>query len=105
METGGNLAYVVLHDGANKTKLHPMWDGLLGKSTSASTIERVVKQVEGLPAKDQDAIKQSVAGNKSIESWAKESFEIAKKSAYLVARVQVSKAGLRLAATIADVLK
>jgi hypothetical protein len=133
-DRGGNLAYVVLHDGANKTKLHPMWDGLLGKSTSQSALERVVKQVEALPKKDQDAIKQSVEANKSIESWAKESFEIAKQSAYLdgklpvgdghedaadipvapadyvrnsghVARVQVAKAGLRLATTIADVLK
>jgi hypothetical protein len=133
-DRGGNLAYVVLRDGANKTKLHPMWDGLLGKSTSVSAIERVVKQVKDLPKKDQDQIKQSVEDNKSVESWAKESFEIAKQSSYLdgklpigdededageievapadyvqksghVARVQIAKAGLRLATTIAEVLK
>jgi S1/P1 Nuclease len=133
-DRGGNLAYVVLRDGAKKTKLHPMWDGLLGNSTSASALGRVVKQVEDLPTKDQDVIKQSVENNKTVESWAKESFEIAKKSAYLegrlpigaehedagkiavapadyvqkaghVARVQVAKAGSRLAITIVDVLK
>src|SRR5262249_19095439 len=47
-DRGGNLAYVVLHDGASKTKLHPMWDGLLGKSTTPSAIGKVVEQVDAL---------------------------------------------------------
>ncbi|HZV04416.1 MAG TPA: S1/P1 nuclease [Gemmataceae bacterium] len=133
-DRGGNLAYIVLHDGANKTKLHPMWDGLLGKSTTASAIGRVVKQVQELPVADKQVIKNNLNDHKSIESWAKESFEIAKKAAYLngelpmgdddedageigvapedyarkaghVARVQIAKAGSRLAMTLADLLK
>jgi hypothetical protein len=133
-DEGGNLAYIVLHDGANKTKLHPMWDGLLGKSTSKATIEKVVKQAQDLPDADQELIKKNLKDNTTIESWAKESFEIAKKVAYRdgklpmgdedtdagdipvvpedyaktaghTARVQVAKAGARLATTIVDLLK
>jgi len=133
-DRGGNLAYVILHDGANKTQLHPMWDGLLGKSTSVSAIGNVVKQTQELAEADQEAVKTNVNENKTFESWAKESFEVAKQTAYLngklplgdedaeaadievvpenytknaghVARVQIAKAGTRLATTLADALK
>jgi hypothetical protein len=133
-DRGGNLAYVVLHDGANKTKLHPMWDGLLGKSTSVSAIGRVVKQVNSMLEENPDLIKSDLENHTTFESWAKESFEIAKKAAYLngqlplgveddessdisvapddyaknaggIARVQIAKAGARLAATVSKVLE
>src|SRR5262249_16051233 len=133
-DRGGNLAYVVLHEGANKTKLHPMWDGLLGKSTSASAIGRVVKQVHAMLEEHPDLIKSDLQNHTTFESWAKESFEVAKKAAYLngelplgveddepsdipvapddyaknagsVARVQIAKAGARLAATVSKVLE
>jgi hypothetical protein len=133
-DRGGNLAYVVLHEGANKTKLHPMWDGLLGKSTSASAIGKVVKEVNAMLAENPDLIKNDLENHATFESWAKESFEIAKASAYLngqlpigeededssdidvapedyaknagrVARVQIAKAGARLATTIATLLE
>jgi hypothetical protein len=129
-DRGGNLAYVVLHEGANKTKLHPMWDGLLGRSTSRSAIGRVVSQVHALLQDNPDIIKQDLQSHTSFESWGRESFECAKKNAYLngklplgtedddesdidvapedyaknagrTARVQIAKAGARLAATIA----
>jgi hypothetical protein len=133
-DRGGNLAYVVLHDGANKTKLHPMWDGLLGKSTTASAIGRVVEQVNTLIQTNPDLIKNDLQNHKTIESWARESFEAAKKYAYLngelplgeedddasdiavapddyaknsgrIARIQIAKAGARLASMLADVLE
>jgi hypothetical protein len=81
-----------------------------------------------------DLIKNELANNTTFESWAKESFEIAKKSAYLngqlplgvqddepsdiavapddyaknagrVARIQIAKAGARLAATLSKLLE
>jgi hypothetical protein len=133
-DQGGNLAYVVLHDGANKTKLHPMWDGLLGKSTSPSAIGRVVQQVNTMLEQNPDLIKADLQAHATFESWAKESFESAKKNAYLngrlplgvedddasdievapddyarnagrTARVQIAKAGARLAATIAKLFE
>jgi hypothetical protein len=133
-DRGGNLAYVVLHDGANKTLLHPMWDGLLGKSTTASAIGKVVKEVNTMIEANPELIKSDLENHKTFESWAKESFEVAKKYAYLngklplgdehddasdisvapddyaknsgrIARIQIAKAGARLATTIANVLE
>jgi hypothetical protein len=133
-DRGGNLAYVVLHEGANKTKLHPMWDGLLGKSTSASAIGRVVEQINTLIQGNPDLIMDDLQNHKTIESWARESFEVAKKYAYLngelplgeedddasdiavapddyaknsgrIARIQIAKAGARLATLLANVLE
>jgi hypothetical protein len=133
-DRGGNLAYIVLHEGANKTQLHPMWDGLLGKSTTASAIGRVVKQVNDMIEASPELIKDDLENHKTFESWAKESFEAAKKYAYLngklplgdahddasdiavapddyarnagrIARIQIAKAGARLATTIANALE
>jgi hypothetical protein len=133
-DRGGNLAYIVLHEGANKTQLHPMWDGLLGKSTAASAIGKVVQDVNAMIEADPDLIKGDLENNKTFESWAKESFEVAKKQAYRdgklplgdgdedasdiavapadyvknagqTARIQIAKAGARLATTIANVLE
>jgi hypothetical protein len=133
-DRGGNLAYVVLHEGANKTKLHPMWDGLLGKSTTASAIGKVVEEVNTLIKANPDLIKNDLENHETIESWARESFEAAKKYAYLngelplgeeeddasdiavapddyaknsgrIAKIQIAKAGARLATTLAKVLE
>jgi hypothetical protein len=133
-DRGGNLAYVVLREGANKAKLHAMWDGLLGKSTSASAIGRVVRQVKTMLQEDPDLIKLDLENNKTVEAWAKESFEAAKKYSYLsghlplgaesdepaaievapqdyaknaghVARVQIAKAGARLASILTEALQ
>jgi hypothetical protein len=133
-DRGGNLAYVVLHGGANKTELHSMWDGLLGKSTTASAIGRVVQQVNTMIKAHPDLIKSDLEKNTTFESWAKESFEVAKKEAYLdgnlplgdahedasdigeapedyaknagrTAKIQIAKAGARLATTLANVLE
>jgi hypothetical protein len=133
-DRGGNLAYLVLHDGANKTKLHPMWDGLLGKSTTPSAIGKVVQQVDTLIQANPDLIKNDLQNNTTIKSWAKESFEAAKKYAYLngelplgeedddasdialapddyaknsgrIARIQIAKAGARLATMLTNALE
>jgi hypothetical protein len=132
-DRGGNLAYVVLHHGGAKVELHMMWDGLLGKSTDDSAIKSVVKEVNDLLQANPDLIKSDLESHKTFESWARESFEIAKEAAYLngqlpigvqeddsadihvapsdyaknagkTAQIQVAKAGARLAATLADVL-
>jgi hypothetical protein len=133
-DRGGNLAYIVLHSGANKTELHSMWDGLLGKSTSAAAIGQVVQEVNTLIQANPELIKDDLEKHTTFESWAKESFEVAKKQAYLngtlplgdgdeeasdidvapedytknsgrTARIQIAKAGARLATTLATVLE
>jgi hypothetical protein len=133
-DRGGNLAYIVLHEGANKTNLHPMWDGLLGKSTSPAAIKRVVKQVNDMLEESPGLIKDDLQNHSTFESWAGESFESAKANAYLngklplgdaeddaadidvapedyaknagrTARIQIAKAGTRLATTLAKVLE
>jgi hypothetical protein len=133
-DRGGNLAFIRLQEGTRKVKLHPLWDDLLGNGTSPAAIARVVKQVQTLLKETPDLIKDDVESHTSFESWAKESFEVARKDAYLngslpvgkeedddadiplapadypkkagaLARVQMAKAGARLAATLKTVLK
>lgn len=133
-DRGGNLAYVVLHEGADKTRLHPMWDGLLGKSIAPSAIGRVVKQVTTMLEQNPDLIRSDLEEHKTYEAWAKESFEAAKRDAYLngqlpigvedddssdipvapddyarnagrTARVQIAKAGARIATAIGDAIR
>jgi S1/P1 Nuclease len=125
-DRGGNLAYAVLREGGQKVKLHPMWDGLLGNGSTASDIGKVVKEVESLIEANPELIKTDLQTNTTVESWAKESFEVSKTQAYLngklplatdrddatkveiapddyaknsgrTARIQVAKAGARLA--------
>jgi hypothetical protein len=111
-----------------------MWDGLLGKSTTASAIGKVVKDVNDMTEANPELIRSDLEDHKTPESWAKESFEVAKKSAYLngklplgdeeddasdiavapddyaknsgrTARIQIAKAGARLATTLANLLE
>jgi hypothetical protein len=128
-DAGGNLAYTRFK--TNKVKLHPLWDGLLGRDTSPGAIGKVVNEVQEMLDADPDLIKSDLDAHKTFESWAKESFEVAKKEAYLngelkladdttdkkdtalaptdyaknagrTARIQIAKAGERLAATVAQ---
>jgi hypothetical protein len=125
-DRGGNLAELRVSGG--KIKLHPFWDGLLGNETSPSSIGNAVKEIEDMLKDKPDLIKDDLSINKTFESWALESFAVAKQQCYLngdlnvaatsekvkekdlpqapddyakncgkVARVQIAKAGERVA--------
>jgi hypothetical protein len=58
---------------------HTFWDGLLGKAVSVSSIERDVKGIKKMLEDDSSVTKHDIASHLTFESWAKESFELAKK--------------------------
>jgi len=128
-DQGGNKAAVVIT--THPMKLHTFWDGLLGKSLTASSIGRDVTKIESLFQSPPQDVAADLKNNQSFESWGKESLEVAKKEAYLngelevavvsevfgdfapqvpddyaqnagsTARIQIGKAGQRLADQIA----
>jgi S1/P1 Nuclease len=133
-DRGGNLAFIRTKSTSKKSKLHPLWDGLLGKSTSPATIGKVVNQARNVLEDEPQLVADDLAKHKTFDSWAKESFDVAKKAAYLdgklkvgeeededgdvsvlpsnyaknagqTARIQVAKAGQRLADTLSELLK
>jgi hypothetical protein len=118
------MAMVRIADGA-PVKLHPMWDGLLGRSTSPSSIDSEVAEIMNVPIADPFDLATRPA------EWAKHGFALAVQHAYLngdlrpanadrklatdtvpsvaetyakdagaLARIQVAKAGARLAEAI-----
>ena len=132
-DEGGNLAFIRIK--TSPVKLHAFWDGLLGRSVTPSSIGRQIKEIEEILADDSELIQKGIESHKTVESWAKESLELAKKAAYLngklelasakedvddedvpqapedyarnagrTARIQVGKAGQRLAELIAKTL-
>jgi hypothetical protein len=133
-DRGGNLTFMRLKSDGKKVKLHPMWDGLLGNSTSPGALGRIVQEVLTMLEENPDLIKDNIESHKTLESWAQESAAIAVKDTYLngklpigaeeddastiplapadyaknaghVARVQIAKAGVRLADLLSSVLK
>jgi hypothetical protein len=130
-DRGGNLAIIRTPTGA--MNLHAYWDGLLGTGTSAEVIGKDVEEIEKLMKDKADDVKEMKA-HTTFESWGREGLELAKKFVYLngelkvaagrglraedapelpgdyaanagkVARVQIGKAGTRLADQLKKVL-
>ena len=122
-DKGGNLARIRIKSGP--INLHSFWDGLLGKDTGAGAIDKDVKEIEAVLKDKADDMKKELADHQTFESWGMEGLELSKKVVYLngelkvvagrgddevpeapaeyapacgkVARVQVGKAGNRLA--------
>jgi hypothetical protein len=80
-DRGGNRA-LVRFDG-RVIQLHRFWDGLLGRSTTLSSIGSTVHEVEMMIANDPDRFNEDLANNNTPEKWAKESFDIGKRIVYL----------------------
>ncbi|HEY7328720.1 MAG TPA: S1/P1 nuclease [Gemmataceae bacterium] len=122
-DRGGNLALIRIS--SKPLNLHFFWDGLLGRGLTAGDIGKDVQEIEQV-IKDRDAeVRTELQAHPSFESWAREGLELSKKVVYLngqlkvavsgsneevpeppaeyptscgkVARVQIGKAGLRLA--------
>jgi S1/P1 Nuclease len=80
-DQGGNKA-VVRISGGGTVHLHQFWDGLLGNSTTRTSILGTVKEAEELAEENKDVIKTDLEKNKTPEAWAKESSEQALKYVY-----------------------
>ncbi len=80
-DRGGNLAMVRVH-GGSVVQLHPMWDGLLGTSTTRSSILGTVAEVDSLAADNSEVIAADLTAHTTADEWAKESFALAVKVAY-----------------------
>jgi hypothetical protein len=121
-DKGGNLARIRIRSGP--VNLHSFWDGLLGTGTTAGAIGKDVQEIEGVMKGKADDIKKELSDHQTFESWGREGAALSKKAVYLdgelkvgaardadvpeaaaeyapaagkVARVQVGKAGTRLA--------
>jgi hypothetical protein len=81
-DLGGNLSLVRI-DGGKPVKLHPMWDGLLGKPTTLSSIEGAVVDVQKVDQDNAAAIEGEMRSHMLPAEWAKDGFELAKSNAYL----------------------
>jgi hypothetical protein len=89
-DQGGNLALIRIR--TSPVKLHTMWDGLLGKALTASSIGRDTAAIERMLQGNPDLVKEDFETHQTYESWAKESFELARTAAYLNGDLKVSNA-------------
>jgi hypothetical protein len=124
-DRGGNLAIIRIQ--SSPLNLHSFWDGLLGREVSATAIGKDVREIEQVVQEKVTDLKKQIEAHPSFESWAREGLELSKTVVYLngglkvavsrderdedvppapaeyapncgrVARVQIGKAGLRLA--------
>ncbi len=124
-DRGGNLALVRIQ--SSPVNLHSFWDGLLGREVSATAIAKDVQEIEQVMQEKAADVQKEIAAHTTFESWAREGLELSKTVVYLngqlkvavgrsgrdedvppapaeyaprcgrVARVQIGKAGLRLA--------
>ena len=122
-DRGGNLAMIRIS--SKPINLHAFWDWLLGRGITPGEIGKDVQEIEQvMKGKDREVTKELEA-HQTFASWAREGWELSKKVVYLngelkvavarsdedvpeppaeyaascgrVARVQIGKAGRRLA--------
>jgi hypothetical protein len=86
---GGNLDLIQLGSG-RPTALHPMWDNLLGRSRSFSSVSKTVTEVQALAAENRVSIDQELAAHQTPESWAQEGLATAAKTIYLDGKLRVA---------------
>jgi hypothetical protein len=123
-DRGGNLALIRIRSGP--INLHSFWDGLLGTGTTAGDIGKDVQEIEKVMQDKAAEVKKEMEEHPSFASWGREGLELSKRVVYLngelkvaaaregrdnvpeapaeyatqagrVARVQIGKAGTRLA--------
>jgi hypothetical protein len=125
-DRGGNSIRIRIS--SSPTNLHSFWDGLLGRRLTAGSIGKDVAEIEAVMKEKADSVKPDLDAHKTPDSWAKEGAALAPKAVYLdgellkpregstdevlqappeyapacgrLARVQIGKAGTRLADTL-----
>jgi hypothetical protein len=131
-DQGGNLALIRTRCEKEPIKLHIFWDSLMGTTLTAEAIAQTTREVESVLKDKAATIGPEVEKNTTFDSWALESFELARKAVYLngelklgrvngeghateapeapadydanakqAAKMQVAKAGVRLAGQLA----
>lgn len=131
-DKGGNLSLIRV-EGGRPTKLHFMFDYLLGKDTSLSSIGEAVVETQQAGRDNAESIARELREHTTPAQWQAEGFALAVKYAYLdgdlrpanseaklsdddvpnvaevyaqnagrMARVQIGKAGKRLATALAQ---
>ena len=122
-DRGGNLAMIRIR--SSPFNLHSFWDGLLGRGLTAGDIGKDVQEIEEVMKEKGAEIEKELAAHQTFASWAREGWQLSKEVVYLdgqlkvavarsdedappapaeyaprcgrVARVQIGKAGRRLA--------
>jgi hypothetical protein len=80
-DRGGNRSLFRL-DG-HVIHMHHFWDGLLGSSTTLSSIGGTVHEIETMLQHSPNSIHADLQNHKTPELWANESFELGKQFGYL----------------------
>lgn len=81
-DKGGNLSEIRI-DGGKPTKLHPLFDDLLGKSTSVSSIGEGVAEAEQAGRDNAETVERELREHKTPLEWSREGFALAVQYAYL----------------------
>ncbi|HEY4308418.1 MAG TPA: S1/P1 nuclease [Pirellulales bacterium] len=80
-DAGGNDS--VYRIGGHRTiKLHPMWDDLLGKGPTPTTIAHGAQEAQTAVAANRSEVTREEIAAPTFESWAKESYALAVAYAY-----------------------
>jgi hypothetical protein len=85
-DRGGNRA-LIRNDG-RVVQMHRFWDGLLGRPTTLSSIGSTVLEIETMVQNNPNALNADLAAHQTPAEWAKESFELGKRIAYLNGRLR-----------------
>lgn len=91
-DLGGNLFKVREEEGADEVALHSFWDGLLIADDEFRLVNSRaagLRSKEGLRRADLDDVSEA-----SFEKWADESFDLAKREAYVTGRLPAGGAVL-----------
>jgi S1/P1 Nuclease len=130
-DRGGNSIRIRIS--SSPTNLHSLWDGLLGRGLTAGNIGKDVAQIQAVLKEKNETIQPDLDAHKTPVSWAKEGAALAPHAVYVdgdllkpragstddvlqappeyapaagrIARVQIGKAGKRLADTIGELCK
>jgi hypothetical protein len=130
-DRGGNAIRIRIS--SSPTNLHSFWDGLLGRGLNAGDIGKDVAQIQAVLKEKNAEIQPDMDAHKTPVSWAKEGATLAPHAVYLngdllkpragstdyvlqappeyapaagkLARVQIGKAGKRLAGTLSELCK
>ena len=130
-DRGGNSIRIRIR--SSPTNLHSFWDGLLGRGVTVGNIGKDVAEIQAARKKIEESPEpqEDLDAHKTPDSWAREGAQLDRNAVYLdgellkgrdagegvlqaspeyaqacgkVARVQIGKAGKRLAETLAGLL-